>query len=31
MRFEDFYWHDSQILGWNIGSSDDQSDTGSIE
>ena len=31
MKFEEFFWHDSQILGWNIGSSDDQSDKGSIE
>lgn len=31
MRFEGFFWHDSQILGWTIGSSDDQSTTGSIE
>lgn len=31
MKFEDFFWHDSQILGWTIGSSDNQSPTGSIE
>jgi len=31
MRFEDFFWHDSQILEWTIGSSDDKSTTGSIE
>lgn len=31
MRFEDFFWHDSQILSWTIDSSDDQSATGSIE
>lgn len=31
MKFEDFYWHDSQILGWTIDSSDDQSATASIE
>jgi hypothetical protein len=31
MRFEDFFWHDSQILSWTIDSSDNQSPTGSIE
>ena len=31
MRFEDFYWHDSQILGWTVNSSNDHSTTGSIE
>lgn len=31
IRFEDFFWHDSQILEWTIGSSDDKSTTGSIE
>ncbi len=31
MKFEEFYWHDSQILGWTIDSSDDQSATASIE